>query len=87
MEPVEIKGRLKAFAKSQKATLEGFDTLAWLIGYYVAQGLNNAKKYPKKPSMVKRDLVICEMEEDNMKDILTVFAEIHNKGVENANHA
>ena len=74
---------------AQKRALEGFDDMAWMIGSYVGQAYHQPKKYPKKPSMVKRDLVIpdTEMEPDDMKDALMIFAQAHNKEVANGGDA
>jgi hypothetical protein len=79
MTPAEVNGRIKAFVEGQNRVLEGHDTLAWMIGSYVAQGYHNPKKYPKKPDMVKtKPRMTAPMEDDDIKAILTTFAQVHN---------
>lgn len=84
MTPKEINGRMTAFSANIKREIEHKDILAWMIGNYVACGYHNPKKYPKKPTMSKEALPDKEMGEDDMKTVLTTFAEIHNtiEGVE-----
>jgi hypothetical protein len=78
MTPAEINGHIKAFSESQNRAMERLDTLAWMIGNYVAQGHHQPKKYPKKPDMVKIQKPIKEMDEAGIKDSLIAFAELHN---------
>lgn len=78
MTPAEISGRLMAHTATLNSQLEGYDTLAWMIGSYVAQGYHQPKKYPKKPDMVKIQKPIKEMDEAGIKDSLIAFAELHN---------
>ncbi len=50
--PREVRWALKAFAAKKRRELELTDTLAWLIGQYVAIGVNAPKKYPNRPNIV-----------------------------------
>lgn len=80
MTPREIKGRLKAFEVTLIRKEKGKDKLAWLIGNYVGVAVNNPSKFPEKPNMIKSVIELSEeeMEEEDMKTILTSFAESHN---------
>jgi hypothetical protein len=78
MTPCEITGRLKAHAKAQREELERVDLTAWMIGSYVAQGYHQPKKYPKKPSMIEKEIKIETEEPEIMKNKLMTFATIHN---------
>jgi hypothetical protein len=85
MTPAEISGRLMAHTATLNSQLEGYDTLAWMIGSYVAQGYHQPKKYPKKPDMVKVKQKTKPMDEESIRDTLIAFAEIHNE-IEGAKH-
>lgn len=80
MTPAEISGRLRAHRASENQRIEGYDTLAWMIGNYVAQGYHQPKKYPKKPDMVKAQgyKPAMDMDDENIKTVLTAYAEMHN---------
>jgi hypothetical protein len=63
--------------------------LAWLIGSYVAHGFHDPKHYPKKPNAVAQIKPKGTMDDDDIKDALTAFAQAHNaaeKGKTHANH-
>lgn len=79
--PAEISGRLEAHRAKQKQAFEAQDFTAWLIGAYVGTAVNNPKQYPKKPDKVtikEPPKPTTEMTSDTLKDVLTVFAEMHN---------
>ena len=80
MTPAEISGRLRAHRVTANQRMEESDALAWMIGSYVAQGYHQPKKYPKKPDMVKiQDIKPGkDMDDENIKTVLTAYAEIHN---------
>lgn len=91
MTPAEVKGRIKAREIAQKQATQDADALAWMIGSYVAHGFHDAKHYPKNPNMVVREKPLPKgtMDDDDIKDALTVFAQAHNaaeKGKTHANH-
>lgn len=89
MTPAEVKGRIKAHETAQKRAVEDADVLAWLIGHYAAFGFHDPKHYPKKPSAQAKPLPKGTMDDDDIKDALTVFAQAHNaaeKGKTHANH-
>jgi hypothetical protein len=86
MTPAEVKGRIKAHERA----IEDVDVLAWLIGAYVAHGFHDPKHYPKKPNAVVQTKPKGTMDDDDIKDALTVFAQAHNaaeKGKTHGNHA
>lgn len=62
--------------------LDNLDVLAWMIGMYSARAYHDPKHYPKRANLVETkqsaQLAQYDMEEDNMKTILTGYAEIHN---------
>ena len=92
MAPAEVKGRIKAHETAQKRATEDADVLAWLIGHYAAFGFHDPKHYPKKPHVVAqaKPLPKGTMDDDDIKDALTVFAQAHNaaeKGKMHGNHA
>ena len=92
MTPAEVKGRIKAHEIAQKRAIEDADVLAWLIGHYAAFGFHDPKHYPKKPNAVARAKPLPKgtMDDDDIKDALTVFAQTHNaaeKGKTHGNHA
>ena len=65
----------------QWQAFEAQDFTAWLIGAYVGTAVNNPKRYPKKPDKVtikEPPKPTTEMTSDTLKDVLTVFAEMHN---------
>ena len=91
MTPAEVKGRIKAHETAQKRAVEDADVLAWLIGHYAAFGFHDPKHYPKKPNAVAqaKPLPKGTMDDDDIKDALTVFAQAHNaaeKGKIHGNH-
>lgn len=89
MEPVEVRGRLRAFEKNvqreaQKRDQEALnrDQHAWMIGYYVRLA-RNKKMYPDKPSLIKIKKSKEEQPDpDAMKDRMGMFAEAHNAAEE-----
>jgi len=80
MTPAEISGRLRAHRVTANQRMEESDALAWMVGSYVAQGYHQPKKYPKHPDMVtvKDAKPVIEMDDENIKTVLTAYAEIHN---------
>lgn len=65
--------------------------LAWMIGHYAAFGFHDPKNYPKSAHLIQRDMTLGdeEMEPEDMKDALTIFAQAHNaaeKGKMHGNH-
>jgi hypothetical protein len=89
MTPAEVKGRIKAHEIAQKRAVEDADVLAWLIGSYVAHGFHDPKHYPKKPNVVARAKPLPKgtMDDDDIKDALTVFAQTHNAAEKGKTHA
>lgn len=89
MTPAEVKGRIKAHETARKQAMLDADALAWMIGSYVAHGFHDPKHYPKKPNMVVQEKPKGTMDDDDIKDALTVFAQAHNaaeKGKTHGNH-
>ena len=88
MTPAEVKGRIKAHETAQKRAAEDADVLAWLIGSYVAHGFHDPKHYPKKPNVVAqaKPLPKGTMDDDDIKDALTVFAKAHNAAERDKTH-
>jgi len=86
MEPVEIRGRLRAFEKNAQNSAQKSDRDAWMIGYYVRLA-QNAKKYPRKPSLVKikKEPKPEEADTEDMQDKIGMFAQAHN-AAEEAKH-
>lgn len=79
MTPYEINGRIEAYGVNLQNRMEQMDTLAWMIGSYSSHAYHDPKKYPRKPSMTKNKVKMGEpMPEESMKDMLEVFAQIHN---------
>lgn len=68
MTPVEIGWALEAFAARERRAMERADALAWLVGRYVAVGLNAPRRYPRKPDGVKQK--VREMSPEEMKKVL-----------------
>ncbi len=89
MTPAEVKGRIKAHEIAQKRAVEDADMLAWLIGHYAAFGFHDPKHYPKKPNAVARAKPLPKgtMDDDDIKDALTVFAQTHNAAEKGKTHA
>ena len=57
------------------------DALAWMAGQYVGMAQNNPKKYPRQPQFYKpevREKAVRGMGDDEMKTVLTAYAETHN---------
>lgn len=54
--------------------------MAWMVGLYTAKGVNDPKRYPKKPNLIRveKPKPIIEMDDNGMQTILTAFAEVHN---------
>ena len=76
---------MAAHAKQEEqrmSRLDNLDALAWMIGVYSARAFHDPKHYPQKANLVETKQPIQpgqeDMDEDNMKTILTGFAEIHN---------
>lgn len=58
---------------------EAIDLAAWMIGHYTSWAYHNPKKYPKKPNMTKQThKPVDDMEEDDIKEIMSAYAEMHN---------
>ena len=89
MTPAEVKGRIKAHEIAKKRAVEDADVLAWLIGHYAAFGFHDPKHYPKKPNAVARAKPLPKgtMDDDDIKDALTVFAQTHNAAEKGKTHA
>ena len=89
MTPAEVKGRIKAHEIAQKRAIEDADMLAWMIGHYASFGFHDPKHYPKKPNMVvqAKPLPKGTMDDDDIKDALTVFAQTHNAAEKGKTHA
>jgi len=91
MTPAEIKGRIKAREIAQKQAMLDADLMAWMIGHYAAFGFHDPKNYPKSAQIIQRDMTLddVEMETEDMKDALTIFAQTHNavEGAKHGNHA
>lgn len=83
MTPAEVNGRLTAFASKASEEIENADLLAWMIGKYVAYGVNAPKKYPKRPELMKKQKPSREMDDDELMTMMTAFAETHNVIEEN----
>lgn len=90
MTPAEIKGRIKAREVTQKQAMLDADLMAWMIGHYAAFGFHDPKNYPKSAQIIQRDMTLddVEMEPEDMKDALTIFAQAHNavEGAKRGNH-
>lgn len=80
MTPAEIKGRIKAREIDQKQAIQDADVLAWMIGSYASFAFHDPKHYPESAHLVKREMTLDdeEMEPEDMKDALTIFAQTHN---------
>lgn len=79
MTPAEAKGRMKAYSARLEQDIGNYDALAWMIGNYAACAYHDPKHYPKKPNMVKERPRKGVQDEENMKDLLMTYAEIHNE--------
>lgn len=90
MTPAEIKGRIKAREIAQKQAMLDADLMAWMIGHYASFGFHDPKNYPKSAHIIQRDMTLddVEMEPEDMKDALTIFAQTHNavEGAKHGNH-
>ena len=86
MTPKEVQGRLIARAKQEEqrmSRMDNLDALAWMIGVYSARAYHDPNHYPKRANLVETKQSIqpgneVSMDTENMKTILTGFAEIHN---------
>ena len=87
MTPAEIKGRIRAREIAQKQAIQDADVLAWMIGRYARLAFHDPNKYPESAHLVKNEMTLDdeEMEPEDMKDALTIFAQTHN-AVEGARH-
>lgn len=81
MEPVEINGRLSAHTANRKRHEKELDLLAWMIGDYTARGYHEPKKYPRSPNKIKDTAPMADMEEEDLKTVLSAYAELHNETV------
>ncbi|MGI6239178.1 MAG: hypothetical protein ACOYI5_06080 [Christensenellales bacterium] len=52
--PAELSLRYEAAREGALERLKLLDTLAWLIGQYVAMAMNAPRKYPAQPNRVRR---------------------------------
>ena len=88
MTPAEVKGRLKARETACKRELENMDSLAWMIGHYASFGYHDPKNYPRKSNIVAKDVQIPKdaMDDEEIKDTLTVFAQTHNAAERSKTH-
>ena len=81
MTPAEVAGRIKAHHATQSARAEQRDALAWMIGQYAGFAYHDPKKYPRQPHFYKpevREKAIRGMGDEEMKTVLTAYAETHN---------
>lgn len=84
--PREIKGRINAYHAGKAERIENMDKLSWMIGLYSGKAYHDPKNYPRNPEIIKKASVYKEapeMDEQDLKDRLLIFAEINNstKGV------
>ena len=81
MTPKEMQGRMAAHTKQQEQRMAQLDALAWMAGQYVGMAQNNPKKYPRQPQFYKpevREKAVRGMGDEEMKTVLTAYAETHN---------
>lgn len=87
MTPKQINGMIEAHGAQYRQIAEQNDLLAWMTGAYVGRAFNPKTDYPNKPDLIVKQYIGSEdvMEEDDMKSILTAFAETHNviEGIKN----
>jgi hypothetical protein len=90
MTPRQIHGIITAHAANMAQERKNLDLLAWMTGYYTARGysvvcsFNGSEKYPDKPCIIKDAPETPDeepMPDETMKEMLTAFAEIHNRDV------
>lgn len=53
MTPEELSALIEARSKSEARRLRLIDTLAWLVGQYVAVAVNSPGRYPRRPDRVR----------------------------------
>ena len=53
MTPRELMARIERLARRREDELRSLDTLAWLVGQYVAVALKAPGRYPAKPDRVR----------------------------------
>jgi len=81
MTPKEMQGRMAAHTKQQEQRMAQLDALAWMTGQYVGTAQHNPKKYPRQPQFYKpevREKAVRGMGDEEMKTVLTAYAETHN---------
>ena len=72
---------MAAHTKQQEQRMAQLDALAWMAGQYVGMAQNNPKKYPRQPQFYKpevREKAVRGMGDEEMKTVLTAYAETHN---------
>ena len=74
----------------KKQAIQDADVLAWMIGHYDRLAFHDPNKYPESAHLVKKEMTLddTEMEPEDMKDALTIFAQTHNavEGAKHGNH-
>lgn len=76
---------MKAYQAQAERALESNDTLAWMIGSYVARGFHDPRKYPRKPVFATKKQTTT-MTDSDMKNAMREFAERHNREVNAGAH-
>lgn len=88
MTPAEITGRLMANIHNRNKHNRDLDWLAWASGLYMGKAYHEPKKFPKRPDLFKEQSAAAPkkseepVEEEAIKDMLIMYAEMHNTSEE-----
>lgn len=58
MEPIEYKRYLDFYVEREKQKVKEIDALNFMLGKYIAIGVNDPKKYPRKPFLEKEEVKV-----------------------------
>lgn len=88
--PSEAVGYFESNNAIQRRKMASMDRMAWLIGSYCAVGVNQPKKFPKKPRNADKIMQAGKqkkMTDEEMQSFAFAFAERWNNACKSGNAA
>ena len=83
LNPKQWEKHIKVFNEKEKQRIKEIDTLNYLLGKYMAYGVNDPKHYPKKPFTEKENVTlsgITDMEKIAKINTIKMGGVVHDSG-------
>lgn len=69
LNPKQFSKHIKVFNQKEKNRLKEFDTLNYILGKYIAYGVNDPKHYPRKPFSENEQKQLNPLPADEMERV------------------